>query len=200
MGQDDRVGELFSGVLDILHGEQFVDLTARVPPDDCPVRHAAVGVRVVAANAGQDEGEAEFGGGVSGQVFVRQEYHLVAPLVQEVRYHGGGISRGTAVIRLGLDVRVSIHIGDDGRARIPFFQVAHVLCGDTFCEGTPGLLGGDEDGLVRIQGLGGLGHEQDAAEDDDVGAGFGGDTGQLERVAHIIGHAMIQGGFHVIVA
>ena len=49
---------------------------------------------------------------------------------------------------------------------------------------------GDQHGLFRIEQLGGLGHEVDAGEHDDVGIDLGGFARQQQAVADDVGDAV----------
>ena len=57
-------------------------------------------------------------------------------------------------------------------------------------EAAAGVHVGQDHDLVRRQDLGGIGHELDAAERDDVGIGFSGLARKLEAVAHEIGNVL----------
>ena len=58
---------------------------------------------------------------------------------------------------------------------------------------------GDEHRLVGIGDLGRLGHEMNAGEDDDLGGGFAGKPGELQRVSAYVGDSVKYVGCHVIV-
>ena len=56
-----------------------------------------------------------------------------------------------------------------------------------FGERTAGLQIGENDFLGRVENLGRLGHEMNAAKKDDFGIGLGGLKAQPKRIAHKIG-------------
>ena len=65
-------------------------------------------------------------------------------------------------------------------------------------EAAPGVHVGQNDDLLRAEDLGGIGHELDPAEGDDLGVGLGRLAAQLEAVADEIGE-VLQFGLLVVV-
>ena len=93
-------------------------------------------------------------------------------------------------VRQRLDRRRRVDIIDDGVAGIllqPFgIQVGRAAVGKR----AAGVQVGQQDQLVRVDNLGGLGHEVDAAEDDHVGIGLRRRLRQRQAVADMVGQIL----------
>ena len=126
-----------------------------IPPDDGLLRQ-----RQGAVGAGEHERQSRLLGGVVRQVLVGQKDNVVLSLLKQVPDDGGRVSGRAAVIRLGLHVGVGVHVTDDGRAGVLFAEHAHVFNRNPRRERAPGFLGRYQHRLLRVQNLGGLGHER----------------------------------------
>jgi hypothetical protein len=65
-----------------------------------------------------------------------------------------------------------------------------LIGGDGLGEGATGLRVREKNRLLRRQDGGGLGHEVDAAKDDDVSIGLGCLVREAERVPHVVGDVL----------
>ena len=150
----------------LLGGEALMDLAMALPGDDLHV-----GLR-------RD---------ILGQILVGNAEHRV---LAEALDHLHRVRRGAADVALRLHVGRGVDIGDDRDAGIALAQQPHVGAGDRGGERAAGPHVRDQHQLVGIEQLRGLGHEVDAALDDDVGVGLRRLLGELQRVADDVGDAM----------
>ena len=144
---------------------------------------------------------AELEAGVAAQVLVGEEQDLVAPAVtrglvpEGPGEHGPGVGRrahhATVATDEGLQGGRRVHVGDrdhpidvgDPGQGVP--RLLHRVDVGHVGHGAAGVQVGQDDLLVVAgEDVGRLGHEVDAAEDDELGLRLvGGDPGQPERVA-----------------
>lgn len=106
--------------------------------------------------------------------------------------NSNGIAACADDIGKGLHSGAAVDVGDDEVVLISvFFQKGlQFVCRAGVGEGAPGLHIGDHDGLGGTQYLGGLPHEVDAAEDDDICAGLSRLDAQAEGIADKIGNLL----------
>ena len=86
--------------------------------------------------------------------------------------------------------RRCIYIGHDRHPRIPLAQRANVRCSNRIGQRTAGAEVRDKHGLAGVQQLGGLGHEVNACQYDNVGIGIHCTLRQGERITRYIGDAV----------
>ncbi len=147
-----------------------------------------VGVHVALARPDEDVVAAGLALDVGAEELIRVEQDgLVGG--QRV-HHVDGVGGGAADVGLRLHVGGGVDVADHQRARVLGLPLAQLLGGDGVRQGAAGPLVGDDDRLVRAEDLRSLRHEVDAAEDDDVRVGLGGDARQAEGVAHVIGDVL----------
>ena len=108
------------------------------------------------------------------------------------------VGRRAADVGLGLHRRRRVDVADDDGAGMLGLPRPELLGGDRLGEAAAGPLVGDQHRLVVAQDLGRLGHEVDAAEHDRRGVDLGGDAGQPERVADVIGDVLDLGQLVVV--
>jgi len=145
----------------------------------------------------EDDVLARLAGHVPRQIFVGQEDDSLRAERLDDR---GRVARRAADVALGLDIGIRIDVGDDRHAGEAGLERAHVIRRDAGGQGAARLERGQQDRARGIEDLGRLGHEPDAAEDDDVPVGRRGLPAQVQRVAHVIGDGVKQGRLHVVMA
>ena len=133
---------------------------------------------------------------VGAQELVGQEQHL--PVLRDGRHDLRRVGRGTAQVGLGLDLGAGVHVRDDRGPGILRLPVPDLLRGDGVGERAAGPGFRDQHGPVRGEDLGRLRHEVDAREHDHAGRARGGQAGQGERVADVIGHVLDLRGLVVV--
>jgi len=109
-----------------------------------------------------------------------------------------GVPGSTAVITFRFDLGRGVHVRDDDGARMLGLPCTELSGVDGRGEGTAGSEVGQQDGLGRRENGGRLGHEMNAAEDDDVRRSPGRLTGEAERVTDEIGDVLHLGPFVVM--
>ena len=100
-------------------------------------------------------------------------------------FEGGG--GGDTDVGLGFGVRSRINIGDDGIARVLFFELPQIAPAVLVCHGTPGDGVCQNHGFFRREHFDGLCHEAHPAHDDGVGIGFSCFDAETVGIAHIVG-------------
>ncbi len=204
MDDDGDAGVLAAGLLDLLHGEAEVDGAVALPEDDAgalqvlqgAAAQGAVGEGVV-PDRHLVQGDAVVEAGVSAQVLVREEEDALAALggpVEHLRGVGGGADDAAVAAAEGLEGGGGVDVGDRDDlgdaclaqlvpAGVDVLGVGHVG------HGAAGGHVGEDDLLVGLgEDVGGLGHEVDTAEDDELGLWLlGGPLGQVEGVAAEVG-------------
>ena len=112
--------------------------------------------------------------------------------------HVQHVAAGAAVVELRLHLGGGVHVPHrdvPGEARLP---LPHVGRGDRVGQGAAGGEVGQQDPLLRRQDRRRLGHEVDAAEDDDRGVGLRRLARQPERVTHEVGDVLDLGTLVVV--
>ena len=132
---------------------------------------------------------------VGAEELVGAEQHI--GVCRDRRNHVDVVRRRAADVGLGLHRRRGVDVADDDRSGVLGLPLPQLLGGDRVGQRAAGVGIGQQDGLVRAQDRGRLGHEVDAAEGDHRGAGVGGGAGEAERVAHEVGHVLDLG--HLVV-
>ena len=133
---------------------------------------------------------------VGAEELVRAEQHLG---VGGDRLHDvDGVRRRAADVGLRLHRRRGVDVADDDGTGMLGLPRPQLVGGDRVGEAAPGALVGDQHGLVVAEDLGRLGHEVDAAEHDRRRLGCGGDAGQAERVADVVGDVLDLGQLVVV--
>src|SRR5712671_4877884 len=122
------------------------------------------------------------------EILVGQEDHLVAAQALD---HLQCVRRRAADVALGLHLGRGVDVGHDRHAREAVAQHAHVLGRDRLRQRAAGAAIRDQHHFVRIEDLGGLGHEMDAALHDHARLGLGRLARELQRVADEIGDAIV---------
>ena len=122
----------------------------------------------------------------------------VAVLAVDVLDHGDGVRRRHAVVGLRLDRGRGVDVHDDHGAGVLGLPGAQLVGGDRVGQRAAGVGVGQQDGLVRTQDRGRLGHEVHAAEGDHLGVGDGGALREAERVADVVGHLLDLGQLVVV--
>ncbi len=97
---------------------------------------------------------------------------------------------GAAVVGLGLHLRRGVDVHHDDRAGVLGLPRAQLVGVDRVRKRAAGVQVGDENGLIGGEHGGGLGHEVDAAEGDDLGLGRRRLARELERVAGEVGDVL----------
>ena len=121
---------------------------------------------------------------VRGDIF--DDLHRVAARADDVRerFH----PRRT--VDVGHDVEVFVRV---------FFEISGELFRRTgVAERATGIQVGNDHGFAGIHNFGGLAHEMDAAEGDDIGLGFRGAVSQTERIAHMVSQLLDLGDLVVV--
>ena len=98
-----------------------------------------------------------------------------------------GVAAGADDVAESFYFGAAIDVGDGVEIRIGRLERAQAFGRATRFERTPGVLVRKDHGFGGVQDLGGLGHEVDAAEDDDIRFCFCGLLGEAERIADVIG-------------
>ena len=104
------------------------------------------------------------------------------------------------------DVRERFHSRravDVGHDVVVFVRVFLEIGGELFrrtgvAERATGIQVGNDHGFAGIHNFGGLAHEMDAAEGDDIGLGFRGAVSQAERIAHMVSQLLDLGDLVVV--
>ena len=109
-----------------------------------------------------------------------------------------GVGRRAADVGLGLHGGGRVDVADDDGAGVLGLPRPQLIGGDRLGEAAAGALVGDQHGLVVGEDLRRLGHEVDAAEHDRRRLGLGGDAGQPERVADVVGDLLDLGQLVVV--
>ena len=89
-----------------------------------------------------------------------------------------------------LHLRRAVDVGQRDMVRMRGAEGGELVGRAAVLERTAGVHVGQDDGLFRREDLGGLGHEADPAEGDDVGVGGGGLARQVEAVADEISQVL----------
>ena len=200
----DPVGVLGPEGLDVLGPEALVHRAVPLPQQQRGLLHLAVGQAAQGLPRVPDPhvvgAVAELVAGVAAEVLVGEEEHALAAL-EGPGEHGPGVGRGAdrpaVAADEGLQGGRGVHVGhrdeavdvDDPGQVLPglldLVDVGHVG------HGAAGVEVGEHDLLVVAgQDVGRLGHEVDAAEDDELGVGLaGGQAGEPEGVAPGVGPA-----------
>ena len=103
---------------------------------------------------------------------------------------GHGVSRGAAVVRLGLDVCRRVDVGHDEAVRMLGAPGAHVGGLNRGGERAPGVRIGDQHAFPGIRDRRGLRHEVHAANDEQRRVELSGAPGHLQRVGQDIGQVL----------
>ena len=127
-------------------------------------------------------------GDIGGQIAVGQKDHLGHA---EALHHRHRIRRGATNIDLGLHIGGSVDIGHHRNAGVLGAKGANVCAGDRFGQGTSGARVRDQHSFMRAKQLRGFGHEMHAALNNNIGINERRLLGQIEAIAHHIGHAVI---------
>ena len=103
-----------------------------------------------------------------------------------------GVAGGADDIAERLHAGRAIDVSDDVVVLVLVLgEVGFQLVGGAgLLERTAGVFVGKDDCFVGIEDLGGLGHEVNSAEGDDVGIGFAGLVGEAQGVAHVVGDVL----------
>jgi hypothetical protein len=101
-----------------------------------------------------------------------------------------GVAAGANDVGEGLHFGAAIDVGDGVKIWIGLLKGLELVGRAAFLERTARVFIGQQDELVRVKDLGGLGHEVDAAKHDDFRFGFGGLLREAQRIAHVIGHIL----------
>jgi hypothetical protein len=109
-----------------------------------------------------------------------------------------GVRGGADDVAFGFDLDGGVDIADDDVVRVLAFEGAEHFDRAAVDEGAAGIAVRDDDGAGGIEGLGGFGHEPDAAEGDDFAVEFPGFAGEFEAVADDVGE-FLDLGFLVVV-
>ena len=172
-----RVG--FLDLQDVGGGEALVDLAAALPGDNLD------------AGLARD---------VAGQEFIGDQDHPVdAPHSRGFLDHLYGVGAGAADVGLGLHLGGGVDVGHHRQARVALLDQPHVRPGDRGGQRAAGAQVRDQNGLLRRQDLGGLGHEVDARLDDHAGLGAGRFLGQAQAVADVVADPVENLRRHVVV-
>ncbi len=127
------------------------------------------------------------GGNVPGEIFVGQHDDA---LDAERLDHGPRIARRAADVGFGLHRGRRVHVSDDRDPGIALPQQPDVFGRDRIRQRTAGAAIRDQHRLGRIEQFGGLGHEVNAGEHDDIGFDMHRLARQSETVADDVGHAV----------
>jgi hypothetical protein len=107
--------------------------------------------------------------------------------------------RGRAAdVRFGLHLGAGVDIGDHDGARIFGLPGPELRRGDRIRQGTAGLAVGDEHRPFRAEDLRGLRHEPHPGQHDRAGRTGGGEPGQRQRIADVVGDVLDLGGLVVV--
>jgi hypothetical protein len=131
-------------------------------------------------------------------VGAEQDLGVLAVLAVDVLDHRHRIGGGHAVVRLGLDLGRRVDVHHDDRAGMLGLPGAQLGRGDAVGERAARVGVGQQDGLLRAQDRGRLGHEVHAAEGDRLGVGGRGPLREAERVADVVGHLLDLGQLVVV--
>lgn len=101
-------------------------------------------------------------------------------------------------IYLGFDGCGAIYIGDSDSAGVLGLEFAELAHGEHVCHGAAGVFVGDEDSLCGSKNFSGFGHEVHAAEDNDIGVGSGGFTGEVKGVTNEVSDVLNFGTLVVV--
>ena len=112
--------------------------------------------------------------------------------------HPHGIGGGAADVAFRLHRRGGIDVGHHRYAGQFRFSGSKLVRLDGFGQAAAHVRPGQQHGLVGAENGGGLRHEVDPAEDDDGGVGLGRRHGQLQGVAHQVGHILDGAGLVVV--
>jgi hypothetical protein len=97
-----------------------------------------------------------------------------------------GIAAGDDDVAERFDSGAAIDVGNGPEIWIGGLQLGEFRGRATFFEGTTGIFVRQHHDFARVQNLRGLSHEMHAAEDDDIGIGFGGLLREPEGIADVI--------------
>ena len=194
---------LGAGLLDLFDGEALVGAAVALPEDDAgalelPLRVAAEGQAPVPRHHLLKR-DAHLVAGVAAEVLVGEEEDLLATLegvLKRLWGVAGGADDALTLADEALEAGGAVHIGDGDDAGGGVEGGGHLVPGGVDIAGVghvghrtaSGHVGENHRDLGRGEDVGGLGHEVDAAEEDEVDALLvGGVLGELEAVAGEVG-------------
>ena len=118
------------------------------------------------------------------EILIRDEQQVLVLRRSFDNFHR--VAAGANHVAQRLHRRTAIDVGDGPEIRIGLLHRGEFVRRTAFLERTAGVLVRQHDDFLRVQNLRRLGHEMHAAENNHVGAGFGGLLGKSERIAHKI--------------
>ena len=177
VGDDEGVGIFRLDPVDGVAGELDVDITVALPQI-----HLAAGLL-------HDPGT---------EVFVRDKKDGPVSGSELDDFHG--VAGGADDVAERFDAAGAVDVGDDVVVflRVRLEEGFELVGGAGLFERAAGVGVGQDDDFFGVHDLGGLRHEVDAAEGDDVGIGGLGMIGEAERVAHVVGDVLDVAGLIVV--
>jgi len=194
MGEYQHIGELPARIADIRHRKALVHFAGTVPADKAGInrvkRESFLGA-LWEYNIFPHRAR-----GVGRQVAVRNEND---PLAVQRFNDGAGVAGSAANVRFRLHIGIGVYIRHHRRVGKLAAYFPHIIGGNAFSQGAARFFSRKKNGLVRAQNLGGLCHEADSAENNDILVRGGGLAAQIKRIACEIGDAVEQSRLHVVV-
>ena len=136
--------------------------------------------------------------GAEEHVGPEEDLGVLAVLAVDVLDDRDGVGGRHAVVGLRLDLGRGVDVHHDDRAGVLGLPRPQLRRGDRVGQRAAGVGIGQQDGLLRAQDRGRLGHEVHAAERDHVGVGGRRLLREAERVADVVGDLLDLGQLVVV--